>query len=285
MEHIKKERRIKHLDYGHGLSRYVPYLQTTQNQTGQQVNTGAQQQLNAYTPGQQGLQGNLGGLYQSLLSGNIPNSFTNPAAATNAYNTNFQTQVAPQMAAQFGAGSPAIASQQALGLAQLQGNLYNTGVQNYMGALGQGSNYALGMPIGGSGAQQAQGANSLQGTDTSNINPLAFLASLYQQTSGNQPLFGPSDERLKKDIKSLDKEKAVEQIKKLRSVEFNWREEASNDRRLQLGFIAQEVEQVIPEAVINAEDTYLLDKGAIISVLVAAVQELTERLEKVERKE
>jgi hypothetical protein len=150
-------------------------MQTTQNQTGQQSSAGSQQQLNAYTPGQQGLQGNLGGLYQSLLGGNIPNSFTNPAAATNAYNTNFQTQVAPQMAAQYGAGSPAIASQQALGLAQMQGNLYNQGVQNYMGALGQGANYAQQMPVGGSGAQQAQGAQTSSGQSTSLMGLLSML--------------------------------------------------------------------------------------------------------------
>jgi hypothetical protein len=162
---------------------------------------------------------------------------------------------------------------------QMQGNLYNTGVSNYNNALNSGTNYAL-SSTGQTGQTAGQGQTAQDQSQTSGINPLAFLANML----GQIPQL--SDERLKKNIKPLDKEKAIEQIKELRSVEFNWREEANDDKRLQLGFIAQEVEQVIPEAVSNAADadnTYLLDKGTIIPVLVAAVQELTERLERLEK--
>lgn len=177
MQYSKRTIENKHLSKGYGVRRYVPYMQTTQSQAAQQANTGAQQQQNTYTPGQSDVQGSLGGLYQQLLGGNIPSSFTNPAAATNAYNSNFQTQVAPGLAAQYGAGSPQIGSQQALGLAQLQGNLYNSGVQNYMGALGQESNYALGMPTGASSTTQGQGATAQQGVSSTGTNPLIFLLS------------------------------------------------------------------------------------------------------------
>jgi len=172
VEHQTKPRRQKHIPDSYGVKGYVPYQQQQYNQSGVQGASGTT--ANTFTPGQTGVQNNLGGLWSSFLQGNIPSSFTNPAAATNAYQSNFQTQVAPGLAAQYGAGSPVIGSQNALGLAQLQGNLYNTGVNNFLGALGGGSNYALGMPTG-TGSTQA-GLNQSQGTQTTGINPLAFLA-------------------------------------------------------------------------------------------------------------
>ena len=277
MEHVKRERPkhrlLESFDKG---QQYVPYIQQSGSTTGNQANAGSSATANTYGAGQTALQNQLGGLYSSYLNGQIPSSFTNPQPAINAYNTNFQTSVAPGLAAQYGAGSPVIGSQNALGLAQLQGNLYNTGVQNYTNALTAGSNYGL-TPIGNTGATAGQSATADQYQMTSGINPLAFALQALMQGSQS-----PSDERFKKGIKSIDKEKAIEQIKELRSVEFNWKEEANADKRLQLGFIAQEVEKVIPEAVSKAGDIYLLDKEVIIPVLVAAVQELTGRLEKVE---
>jgi hypothetical protein len=176
MEHLSKPRRIKHLPDSYSVKNYVPYQNVTGSSSGVQGASGTTS--NAYTQGQQNLQGNLGNLWQSFLSGNIPSSFTNPAAATNAYQSNFQSQVAPGLAAQYGAGSPVIGSQNALGLAQLQGQLYNTGVNNFLGALGGGTNYALGMPIG-TGSTQA-GLYSGQSTQAGGINPLGFaLQNLF----------------------------------------------------------------------------------------------------------
>lgn len=184
MQYEKKERRIKHLDYGAGLSMYVPYIQQSGTTAGQQANQGTSAQQNTFTPGQQQVQGDLGNLWQSFMQGNIPSSFTNPAAATNAYQSNFQSQVAPGLAAQYGAGSPVIGSQQALGLAQLQGNLYNTGVNNFLGAMGGGTNYALGMPTGGQGATTGQAAQQGQSQMTSGINPLAFALQALMGGTG-----------------------------------------------------------------------------------------------------
>jgi len=181
MEHQKRHVQHKHLPQGHGVCQYVPYQQSqySQNTAQQQAGTTGQQQQNTYTPGQTGLQGNLGNLYQQLLQGQIPSSFTNPAAATQAYQNNFNSQVAPGIAAQNGAGSPAIASQQALGLSQLQGQLYNQGVQNYTNALGQGAQYAL-SPTGVNSNQQTNQTSqqATQGQQTVGANPLVFLANL-----------------------------------------------------------------------------------------------------------
>lgn len=184
MEHQSKSRPVKHLDYGHGIKNYVPYQNLNTGTVNNQAQAGSQQQQNTFTPGQTGVQNNLGGLWQSFMQGNIPSSFTNPAAATNAYNTNFDTQVAPGLAAQYGAGSPVIGSQNALGLANLQGQLYNTGVGNFLGALGGGTNYALGMPTGASGSSNQQATQVGNQNQQGGINPLAFLASILGNIGG-----------------------------------------------------------------------------------------------------
>lgn len=170
MEHFKRERIGKHQANGHGVCRYVPYQQQQFNQSGVQGQSGTQ--ANTYTPGQQGVQGQLGPLWQSFLQGNIPSSFTTPQAPMNAFVSNYNQNVAPGIAAQYGAGSPVNASNEALQMQQMQGNLYNTGVSNYLSGMAGGSNYALGMPTGTSGTQA--GLTQSQGTQTTGINPLAL---------------------------------------------------------------------------------------------------------------
>ena len=78
-----------------------------------------------------------------------------------------------------------------------------------------------------------------------------------------------SDERLKKNIKTIDG--AVETIKKLNPVSFNWRE---NDIASQ-GFIAQELEQVIPELVKTNSVNGLkaVQYANLTAVLTAGIQE------------
>jgi len=160
--------------------------------------TGSQQQQNMYNPTQQGLQSGLGMLYNQLLQGNIPSSFTNPAAPMAAYNANFTNTLMPQYAAQYGAGSPVGLSQQALGMQQLQGSLYNTGVNNFLNALGGGNNYAFNS-IGQSGTQAGNTSTTNQGSQTgtsldntsssgynqSMINPLLLLLSGGASGVGN----------------------------------------------------------------------------------------------------
>ena len=157
------------------------YLTQTYQQQGTQAGQQAQQQANVYNPQQQALQGGLGGFYNQLLQGNIPSQFTNPQAPMQAYTANFQNTLMPQYAAQYGAGSPAGLSAEAQGMQQLQGQLYNTGVGNFMTALGGAGNYAFN-PIGGTGTQANTAQTGLAGTNTTGINPLVL--ALLGGTSG-----------------------------------------------------------------------------------------------------
>ncbi len=80
-----------------------------------------------------------------------------------------------------------------------------------------------------------------------------------------------SDARLKKEV--LPSEYGVEEVMKLRPVEFKYTWE-DNKR---IGFIAQEVQEIIPEVVSVDEDTtqeYLkINMQEMLPVLVKAVQE------------
>jgi hypothetical protein len=85
-----------------------------------------------------------------------------------------------------------------------------------------------------------------------------------------------SDERFKKDIKII--KNAVEHIKKLRGVTYKWDKSAQTDKLLndipQIGFIAQEIAKVIPEAVIKNEDGfYSVNYSAIIPLLTEGIKE------------
>ena len=99
---------------------------------------------------------------------------------------------------------------------------------------------------------------------------------IYAQNTSVQSI---SDQRLKENIR--DSSDGLSVISGLRTVRYDWKEGYGNDRKDQLGFIAQEVETVFPEAVSewqvdkNDETVYkTVGPGALIPVLVKAIQEL-----------
>jgi hypothetical protein len=92
-----------------------------------------------------------------------------------------------------------------------------------------------------------------------------------------------SDERLKENI--VNATDGLDIITALRPVRFDWKKETGIEKTNQLGFIAQEVEQVFPDAVDtysnndNSEDPYKsVGAGALIPVLVKAIQEQQETI-------
>ncbi len=104
-----------------------------------------------------------------------------------------------------------------------------------------------------------------------------------------------SDARLKENI--VDATEGLAVITALRPVRYDWKKGYGNDRVNQLGFIAQEVEAVFPEAVsewamdeptgeVDEDGKPITEKvdyktvgpGALIPVLVKAIQELEARI-------
>ena len=88
-----------------------------------------------------------------------------------------------------------------------------------------------------------------------------------------------SDERLKDNIETL--EDGLDKVEQLRGVTY------TRDGRENIGVIAQEVEKILPEIVLTADDemgTKSVDYSRITAVLIEAIKELSERVKELENK-
>ncbi|AEP10671.1 tail fiber domain-containing protein [Micavibrio aeruginosavorus] len=105
---------------------------------------------------------------------------------------------------------------------------------------------------------------------------------------GNRAWYNASDERLKKDIVPLSADEGLAAIMQLNPVHYKWRDAQAEDQS-EMGFIAQEVEQVLPELVGIGPDTEITSEdgaketiedaksmsyATVVVPLVKAVQEL-----------
>lgn len=90
----------------------------------------------------------------------------------------------------------------------------------------------------------------------------------------------PSDIRLKKDVKDITN--GLEIINKLRPVSFNWKKNNNES----IGFIAQEIEEVLPEFVrdtrLNGETIKTIKQDKLIPYIVDSIKNISNRLKKYE---
>ena len=96
-----------------------------------------------------------------------------------------------------------------------------------------------------------------------------------------------SDYRLKNNVTPIND--SLEKIKLLNPVSFSWKEDNKND----IGFIAHELAEVLPDAVYGKKDQVdnsgnvvpqTIDQSKLIPVLVAAIQELSKTVEELRAK-
>jgi hypothetical protein len=117
------------------------------------------------------------------------------------------------------------------------------------------------------------------------LNGSALFTSTGNLTcTGDVISFGSlSDARLKKNIQTIDTERALDIVSKLRSVSFDWNDNIFNEEKRNtndLGFIAQEVEALVPEAVseykeVSSGEVYKRIKHErLIPYLLTAIQYL-----------
>jgi hypothetical protein len=105
-------------------------------------------------------------------------------------------------------------------------------------------------------------------------------ATLITDTNGKIKCTS-SDERLKQDITPLDASSSLAAIEQLNPVSFYWRDPSGGTQE-QLGFIAQDVQQIFPELVSTSTPTALTPDGTLtfdylglISPIVSAIQVLS----------
>ena len=87
-----------------------------------------------------------------------------------------------------------------------------------------------------------------------------------------------SDIRLKDDIKTIDQ--AITKVSKLNGVTFTRNDINDDNNRRYLGLIAQDVLKVVPEAVSEIDDLYAVNYQGLVGLLVEAIKELNEKVEK-----
>ena len=94
-----------------------------------------------------------------------------------------------------------------------------------------------------------------------------------------------SDSRFKTNVKQLSG--ALNKLKMLKGVSYNWRVDEFKDRgfnrETQIGFIAQEVEKVLPELVSTSTDGYkAMNYNGMTAVLVEGVNDQQKKIEELE---
>jgi hypothetical protein len=191
---------------------------------------------------------------------------------------------------------------QGVGNQGLQGTqgLSNQGVQgvlsNFQGI--QGNSGAQG-PEGPQGESGQTGTNTINiYDDSANPNENRYVGIL-STTSGstdtlfvhsNKLVFNPSsgtltaidfnsasDENLKYNIKEI--ENSIEKITKLKGVSFNWK----GTNNSSIGVIAQDIEKIFPELVFSTNGQKTVNYNGLIGLLISAVKELNEKIEKINK--
>lgn len=124
------------------------------------------------------------------------------------------------------------------------------------------------------------------------LNPGVQNASLWNQATGKYMTFyclnlvQTSDLTLKSNVTPI--KGALQKVCALRGVRFDWRSDEDEDRSLeissaqQIGLVAQEVEQVLPEVVTENRGVLGVSYTALIPFLIEAVKELQIRTTRLE---
>jgi hypothetical protein len=125
-----------------------------------------------------------------------------------------------------------------------------------------------------------------RGTNVSNVIVFNVDNAGTLEVTGDVIAFGsPSDKRLKENIKPI--ESALDKVKKLQGVTFDWKEKDNKilDIKEDIGFIAQDVKEVLPELVRENQDGMLsMRHQGIAPILVEAIKELKAEIEELKNK-
>jgi len=129
-------------------------------------------------------------------------------------------------------------------------------------------NVILGSYDGSAAPISASGSNYVVLSDgAGNVKAHVASTGSWFQSSNSASWATTSDERLKKNITSL--ENSLDVILKLRAVEFDYIQDNKHD----LGFIAQEYAETLPDQVSDRGDGYLAIQQNLVPHLVKAIQQ------------
>jgi len=116
---------------------------------------------------------------------------------------------------------------------------------------------------------------------TDNTHNLGSSSNRWRTVFATTGTINTSDRNLKRDINHISY--GLESVRKLNPVSYKWNDDENS--RTHLGFIAQEVEEILPEVITKDENgRYGMNYAEVIPVLVKAIQELTEKVQHLEQK-
>ncbi|MGL5891818.1 MAG: tail fiber domain-containing protein, partial [Bacteroidia bacterium] len=111
-----------------------------------------------------------------------------------------------------------------------------------------------------------------------NVPPVGGAANFFLDVNGGvraEGYFAFSDQRFKSNIKTI--ENPMERIMKMRGTSYIFNAPSNTEGQqgtLQMGFIAQELEQVVPEAVVKGDDgVYAVNYNSLTPLLVEGMKE------------
>ena len=121
---------------------------------------------------------------------------------------------------------------------------------------------------------------------TGNISGSSVSSSGDILADGDVVAYNSSDERLKDNIEVI--QGSLDKIGEIRGVEFDWNDKSpgwARERGHDVGVIAQEVQKVIPEIVVERKNGYLgVDYKRIVPLLIESIKELKQEVEILKKK-
>jgi hypothetical protein len=164
-----------------------------------------------------------------------------------------------------------------MGLGANQQNLYQELLNRQQEEWQRRTNYPLQQLAIMQGAVAASPYNV---TQTGTVTSRPSYWNIAGQVGSTLAPFFPSDENMKKNIKTI--RNPLDKVRQLEGVEFEWKDDDEEDSSV----IAQDVQKVMPEAVERDDDNGMLKVSGpqLIGLLTEAVKELDSKVEKMSKK-
>ena len=129
-------------------------------------------------------------------------------------------------------------------------------------------------------------SGNVSGSISSHLTMAQVSSSGDVVADGDVIAYNSSDERLKDNIQVI--EGSLDKIGGIRGVEFDWNDKSpgwAQERGHDVGVIAQEVQKVVPEIVVERKNGYLgVDYKRLVPLLIESVKELKQEVEDLKKK-
>ncbi len=130
------------------------------------------------------------------------------------------------------------------------------------------------------------GSGNISGSSTSHLTMAQVSSSGDVVADGDVIAYNSSDIRLKDNIEVI--KGSLDKIDGIRGVEFDWNDKSpgwAQERGHDIGVIAQEVQKVVPEIVVERKNGYLgVDYKRLVPLLIESVKELRQEVNDLKKK-